>query len=85
MDYENVLNLLKNLGCEEKEAEARAEYIEQCCDEYWNVEDWYYNSEGKYFDNENEALEFIEDEVLTIEEDCNIYIARNGGVWFEYY
>ena len=70
-----------------REAETLAEYYEQCCwgcD--WNIRKWYENTEGMYFDSKEEVLKFIEEEGLTIEEDCNIYVSmRNGGVWFEYY
>lgn len=85
MDYDDLVLLLKGLGCDDKEAETRADYIEECCGNDWNVRMWYYNSEGKYFENEEEALEYIKDENLILKKDCNIYVSFNGGVWFEYY
>ena len=85
LDYYDMVIMFKGFGCDEAEAETRADYIEQCCGSGWNIRQWYYNSEGQYFESEEEALEYIKKEGLTIGKDCNIYVSCNGGVWFEYY
>ena len=85
LDYSDMVVLFKSYGCDEKEAETRADYIEQCCSAGWNIRQWYYNSEGQYFLSKDEALEFIKENGLTVDVDCNIYESFNGGIWFEYY
>ena len=82
MDCYDMSELIKELGYEEH-CDLLADYVDDCCCDGWDIKRWLancYNSTIYCFENKEEALEFIEHEKRTLDEDCCWYTNSNYGV-----
>ena len=81
VDFHDLTILLRGFGCDYKEAEIVADYIEESGLDEITIRKWVANVDYICFDNKEECLQHIKEEGLNVE-DCTIYDGQ-FGCYFE--